>query len=182
MMPIFNIENGNIFMCIESTDMKRCFHTHTYMNFIIVRRAVPFIIFLSNIVLFWSRDSSVGIATNYGQVRFPPVIDFLFSTVSRQALRPIPPPIYWVPRAISSELKRQEREADHSLPLNTEIKKIGAITPLPHISSWHSSYVIKHRENFTLLPFFRSTWCTIHFITYARNLCFPQNKNHVSQI
>jgi len=41
---------------------------------------------------------------------------FLFATASRPALRPIQPPIQWVPEAITRGVKRPEREADHSPP------------------------------------------------------------------
>jgi hypothetical protein len=47
---------------------------------------------------------------------------FLFTTVSRMALRPTQPPIQWVPGALSLGLKRPEREADHSPPSSTEVK------------------------------------------------------------
>jgi hypothetical protein len=38
-------------------------------------------------------------------------------------------------------VKWQEREVDHSLPSSAEIKKGGAIPPLPYISSRYSPYV-----------------------------------------
>jgi hypothetical protein len=41
-------------------------------------------------------------------------------------------------------------EADHSPPSNAEAKNGGAIPPLPHVSSWHSIQLIKHRNNFGL--------------------------------
>jgi hypothetical protein len=41
-----------------------------------------------------------------------------------------------VPEAVSSEVKRQGHEADHSLPPSAEVKNGGAILPLPHVSSW----------------------------------------------
>jgi hypothetical protein len=47
-----------------------------------------------------------------------------------------PPPIQWVPRALSSGVMRQGREADHSPPTSTEINK--SIHPLPHTFSWRS--------------------------------------------
>jgi hypothetical protein len=82
-----------------------------------------------------SRDSSVGIATGYGldgrgdRSSSPDrVKNFLFSTSSRPALGPTPPPIQWVPGALSREVKRQGREADHSPPTSTEVKKLWTYT------------------------------------------------------
>jgi hypothetical protein len=43
-------------------------------------------------------------------------------------------------------VKRPGREADHSPPSSTEVKNGGAIPPLPHISSWCSAELIKHRD------------------------------------
>jgi hypothetical protein len=73
---------------------------------------------------------------------------FLFSTVSRPALGPTQPPFRWVPRAISPRVKRLGREADHSPPSSAEVNNDGAIPPLPHMSSWHSDKLIKHRDYF----------------------------------
>jgi hypothetical protein len=39
------------------------------------------------------------------------------------------------------------READHSSPPNATVKKGGAIPPLP-MSSWHTAWLRKHRDNF----------------------------------
>jgi hypothetical protein len=69
-----------------------------------------------------TRDSAVDIANGYGLadrrvgVRVP-VVARLFSTSSRSVLGPTQPPIQWVPRALSPEVKRPGREADHSLQL-----------------------------------------------------------------
>jgi len=46
---------------------------------------------------------------------------FLFTTVSRMALEPTHPPIQWVPRVLSAEVKRPGREADNSHPSNAEV-------------------------------------------------------------
>jgi hypothetical protein len=44
----------------------------------------------------------------------------------------IQPPIQWVPGALSLEVKRPGREADHSPSTSAEVKKVsGAIPPLP---------------------------------------------------
>jgi hypothetical protein len=41
--------------------------------------------------------------------------------------------------ALSQGVKRQGREADHSLPSSAEIKNGGAMPPLPHMSSWRGA-------------------------------------------
>jgi hypothetical protein len=48
---------------------------------------------------------------------------FLFSTSSRLVLRPMQPPIQWVPSAILPGIKRPGREADHS-PTIAEIHSL----------------------------------------------------------
>jgi hypothetical protein len=44
-------------------------------------------------------------------------------------LGPTQPPIQWVQGALSPEVKRQGREADHSPPTSAEVKKICIYTP-----------------------------------------------------
>jgi hypothetical protein len=79
----------------------------------------------------WCWDSAVGIATGYGmndrwgRSSSPGrVKNFLFSTSSRPALGSTQPPVQWVPEALSSAVKRPGREADHSPPASSEVKKI----------------------------------------------------------
>jgi hypothetical protein len=43
---------------------------------------------------------------------------------------------YW---GHSSPIKRPGCEAEHSPPSSSEVKKVGAIRPLPHMSSWYSA-------------------------------------------
>jgi hypothetical protein len=43
---------------------------------------------------------------------------------SRQALGPTQPPVQWVLGTLSPGIKRQGREADHSPPTSTEVKKM----------------------------------------------------------
>jgi hypothetical protein len=50
--------------------------------------------------------------------------------------------------AIFPGLKPPGREADHS-PSSAEVKNSGAIPPLPHRFSCHSTSLINHRDNFT---------------------------------
>jgi hypothetical protein len=87
-----------------------------------------------------SRDSSVGITTGYGldgRGSIPGRVKmFLFYIVSRPALRPTLSPIQWIPPVLSPGVKRPGREADHSPQSSSEVKNGGAISPLPHTSSW----------------------------------------------
>jgi hypothetical protein len=50
---------------------------------------------------------------------------------SRPALGSTQPPIQWVPGSLSSGVKRQEREADHSSPASVEVKKMLIYTSTP---------------------------------------------------
>jgi hypothetical protein len=56
---------------------------------------------------------------------------FPSSTSSRPALGSTQPPIQWVPEALSPGVKRPVREADHSLPISAEVKKICIYTSTP---------------------------------------------------
>jgi hypothetical protein len=91
------------------------------------------------------RDSAVGIATGYGLddrgvgVR-DPVGSRIFSSPSPDRL--------WCPPNVLSNgyrglfspgVKRQVREADHSLQLVPRSRKCGSIHPLPHTPSWRSA-------------------------------------------
>jgi hypothetical protein len=55
------------------------------------------------------------------------------STVSRTALGPTQRPMQWVPWALSLEVKRPGREADHSLPSSAEVKNAWSYTSIPPI-------------------------------------------------
>jgi hypothetical protein len=46
---------------------------------------------------------------------------FLLSTATRPSLGPTQPPMIWVPAALSLEVKRQEREAEHSPISSAEV-------------------------------------------------------------
>jgi hypothetical protein len=90
--------------------------------------------FLSLLILL-SLDSAVVIASGYGLddrgVGFRLPVEsriFLFSTSSSPALGPTQPPIQWVQGALSSRVKRQGREADHSPPTSAGVKKIRIYT------------------------------------------------------
>jgi len=57
-------------------------------------------------------------------------ISFLYATASRSALGPTQTPIHWVPEALSPEVKRPERKADHSSACSTEVK-----------NAWNYNYI-----------------------------------------
>jgi hypothetical protein len=48
-------------------------------------------------------------------------------------------------------VKRLEREADHSTPFNAEAKNAGILAPFPQMSSYHSTELIRHMNNFTFI-------------------------------
>jgi hypothetical protein len=75
---------------------------------------------------------------------------FLFTTASKPALGPTQLPIQWVPGALSLELKRLGREADHSLPCSAEVKNAWSYTSTPQYTFmvW---CLVKHRDNFTFI-------------------------------
>jgi hypothetical protein len=64
------------------------------------------------------------------------ILLYLFSTASRSALGPPQPPIQWIQKVISTELKSLGREADHSPSSSAEVKIHGAIPPVPYKSLW----------------------------------------------
>jgi hypothetical protein len=91
-----------------------------------------------------SQDSSVSIAVGYEIVQSGynsrQRQDFFFhTTVSRLVLGPTKPPIQWVLVALSQEVKWQGCKAYHSPSSSAEIRKDGAVPPLPHMSSWHGA-------------------------------------------
>jgi hypothetical protein len=59
------------------------------------------------------------------------VKNFLSSTSSRQALGSTQHPIQWVPRALSTGVKRPVCEADLSTPASAEVKKIWVCASTP---------------------------------------------------
>jgi hypothetical protein len=68
---------------------------------------------------------------------------------SRTALGPIEPPIQGVPVALSLEVKRLGREADHSPPSSAEVKEcVELYLHSPTTPSWRGAE-LKHRDNFT---------------------------------
>jgi hypothetical protein len=85
-----------------------------------------------------SQDSVFGIATGYGlddrrvgSSSPGRVKNFLFSTLSRLALRLTQPPIQLIERVPSPRVKRQEREADHLPPTIADVKKMWICTSTP---------------------------------------------------
>jgi hypothetical protein len=60
---------------------------------------------------------------------------FLFSTMSRQALKPTHSLVYLLPRVLSHVVNRPGREADDSPPYSPEVKNGGTITLLPDTPS-----------------------------------------------
>jgi hypothetical protein len=72
-------------------------------------------------------------------------IFFLFSITSRSAWGPTHPPIQTLLGAVSPAAKRQGR-----VPSSAEVRKGGAMPPLPHTSLWIGAYLSNFGDNFTL--------------------------------
>jgi hypothetical protein len=82
------------------------------------------------------------------RVRFLAGQNFSLPTASRLALGSTQPPIQWVPGAIATEVKGRVHVNEHSPQYGIEIKNGGTIPPLPHMHSWYSALLIKHRHSF----------------------------------
>jgi Zn-dependent protease with chaperone function len=70
----------------------------------------------------------------------------LLANASRPALAPTQPPIQWVPGALTPEVKRPGREADHLVP---RLRMLGAIPPLFQYV-FMTRYLVKHRSGLGL--------------------------------
>jgi hypothetical protein len=66
--------------------------------------------------------------TGYGLDGWSPIPGrveiFPFSIVSKPTLEPTQSPIQWIPAVVPAEVKRQEREANHSPPSSIEVKNM----------------------------------------------------------
>jgi hypothetical protein len=94
---------------------------------------------------------------------------FLFTTASRPALGPTQPPIQWVKRILSLEVKRTGREADHSHPSSAEVKEFVELHfHSPNTPSWRGAQLQPQGH---LLPLLISS----HF-TLLQTL-MPQHKS-----
>jgi hypothetical protein len=104
-----------------------------------------------------NRDSSVGIATGYrldGRSSIPGR-DKIFSSPQRPDRLWGPPSLLFNGyRGSFPGVKQPGPEADHSPPSSTEVKNCGAVSPLPHMSSWYGAKLIKRRDNFTFLTYY----------------------------
>jgi hypothetical protein len=88
--------------------------------------------------------------------------------VSRQALGPTQSPIQWVPGALSLEVKRPGREADHSPPSSVEVKEcVELYLHSPNLfMAW---YLVKHRD-FTFTVLHLRHFQNVSFPTFIMNL------------
>jgi hypothetical protein len=70
--------------------------------------------------------------------------------VSRTALGPTRPPIKCVAGALSLEVKRPGREAEHLPPSGAEVKNAWSYTSTS-LYAYVAWWLVKHRENFTFI-------------------------------
>jgi hypothetical protein len=114
--------------------MKSEFSERRTSHFTPIQKATPKFIFkyieypkgvgISQSVHRWNTGRTAGF-------RFQTLQMFLFSTASISALRHTEPPIQWVPRALSSGVKRPEAESDNLTPSSAEVKNSGALLHCP---------------------------------------------------
>jgi hypothetical protein len=72
----------------------------------------------------WIKLKMLGDDINRGSRSLSPSRVFIFSTSSRPALGSTQPPIQWVLRARSPEVKQPGSETDYSPPTSAEVKKM----------------------------------------------------------
>jgi hypothetical protein len=118
----------------------KCYHTvcichiKTIYSAYFIHYAYWFILATGWTIRFLGFDSQWGLGI------------FLFTTMSRMALGPTQLPIPWVPAALSLEVKRPRREADHSPPSSSEVQNVWSYTSTPqYFMAW---CIVKHRDNF----------------------------------
>jgi hypothetical protein len=99
---------------------------------------------------------------------------FLFNTASRTALGPGQPPMQWVPGALSLEVKRPGRKADHSPPTSAEVKEWAELyLHSPNTPSWRGSQ-LKWKSTVTTLP--------LPLIKALKSLCPTVDAGHIKSI
>jgi hypothetical protein len=97
-----------------------------------------FYLITNYIIPFWSiqvgsRDRAVDIATGYGLDNrgFGGVKNFLPLHTLQTGSEAHPPPIQWVPGALSPGVNQLRREASYSSPISVEVKKMWTYTSIP---------------------------------------------------
>jgi hypothetical protein len=126
-----------VFFCVFAESIyKKKFLTHKYCHiYIIADRMYTFLlrpevdwvpeIFISHYASLRAGRPR-GRSSNPGGVK-----NFLFSRLSRPALRSTQPLIQRIPRPLSPGVKRLGREVDHSPPTNAEVEKMWIYTSTP---------------------------------------------------
>jgi hypothetical protein len=103
------------------------------------------------------------------------ILLFHLSTAFRPALVSIQPPIQWVPGSLSRGVKQPGREADHSPPSSTEVKRMhGTIPALPHYAFIIHTYSRREQDTLSSNRWFYAVWyfsqqriwiCNIKFVS-----------------
>jgi hypothetical protein len=109
----------------------------------------------------WLNGRQVGVPSP-GRVK-----NVLFSTSSRPVLGSIQPPIQWIREALSPEVKRPEREADHAPPASAEVKKMWIYTSTPTYAFMAWCLISLAQKELHLLPLLLyDTSCNYYYYYY----------------
>jgi hypothetical protein len=154
-----------------SSQTVRLLYLTTYMTWILLERS-PITSFLTELGIYLlfveiftlypfarSLDRSVGIATGYGLdewgfgVRVPEG-STIFSSPRRPDCLRGPPKL--LSNGYRGLFPRGYRDRGVKLTTHLQLvprsRQCGSIHPRPHMSSWRSAYLVKHRDNFTFYP------------------------------
>jgi hypothetical protein len=113
--------------------------------------------------------SSRGSNPSRGKITF-------FTSASRPAVGPTQPLNQWLRGPLSPGVKRPGHEAYDSPPSSAEVKNDGTIPQIPHMSSWLSTSLMKHRDNFTVIILLALIWHCIICEVYSQSLNKLRNR------
>jgi hypothetical protein len=123
-------------------------------------------------LIYNSRDSSVGVALGYGlddrgsRVRFSAGAGNF--SLHHRVQKATQNPIQWVPGALSLVVKWPGHEADHSLPPNAEVKEcVELYLHSPNTPSWRGAQLKKAQGQLYLYLYLYNNMNSAHGLKYS---------------